>query len=196
MIKVSIVIPLITVLVACQKSQNEAVSQHGAEIVHNTAQFKDRIHALSVAIGDWTTEDEFFRHREFLDIYETPSQYADAALAFYADPKEKADDKMLVGYAMQRLPLDRLVNLVSAVADLTDAGVVRPDLLERLSLAPPNFGAQLVMNCDQPAVRALLERLVTMQSLPDRTRRIIKEEVLTGALRQEYVHLREAGQVR
>ncbi len=163
--------------------------------VEETADYRQRIDAIALSVGDLTIPDDLFRYREFIDVYENPGPFKDAASALYADPEVAALQKEIAGYSMQRLPVDRLVALGFHVADLTDRKIVSARLLDRLVFPPLNWGTQLIENYERPDARALMERLSRMDKLPESRRKYIHEQVLTGRARQDVLELRGMGQI-
>ena len=159
-------------------------------------EFGQRIKAIADEVGDLsTTAEVLFNSKAFLEIYEAPDAYADAAVLLYADPARPVLQKQIVGYAMQRLPLDPFVRLVTAVADLVAAEKLPARLLDSLAFPAFNWGAQLALAYDRPAVNALLTRLANTPQLSDQRRALIRHEVLTGKTREDVLTLKEAGQI-
>ena len=157
--------------------------------------YRLRIETIALSAGDLTTPDDLLQYREFIDVYENPGPFQDAASALYADPEVAALQKEIAGYSMQRLPVDRLVQLGFHVADLADRQVVSASLLDRLVFPPLDWGTQLVENYERPDVMALMERLSRMDKLAETRREYIREQVLTGRARQDVLELRETGRM-
>ncbi|WP_437317097.1 hypothetical protein [Sorangium sp. So ce385] len=142
-----------------------------------------------------TTPDGLFRYSEFLEIYEAPDSFASAAAALYADPRQSLLHKEITGYAMQRLALPQFVKLVVSVADLVEEERVPERLLDKLAFPPFNWGAKLVLNYQSAEVRQVLERLAALSLLSESRRQYIRKSVLSGKARQDYLEMKEAGQI-
>lgn len=164
--------------------------------MNQSIDFPERIRSISEAAGDLSTTPEgLFNDESFIEIYEKPGAFAKAAAAIYSDPKQPLLNKEVTGYAMQRLPLQQFIELVSLVADLVSTDSLPPRLLDKLAFPAFNWGAQLALNYDDPKVKALLERLASLKQLSQQRRDIIRERVLTGAMRKDILTLKEAGQL-
>lgn len=154
-----------------------------------------RVENVASEVCDLTVPDDLFRYRNFLEIYETPIPFAAAAIELYADRAVPMLHKQIVGYAMQRLPIEQLVSLVSSVADLTSQKVIPPALLELIAFPPLNWGVQLRVDYERHDVNALLKRLAAMDEVSSDIGAYIRERVLTGLAKEDVCELREAGQI-
>ncbi|MET0383419.1 MAG: hypothetical protein ABW032_08355 [Burkholderiaceae bacterium] len=132
--------------------------------------------------------DELFALPAFDAIYENPSPHAASARAMMARRDVGLHRKRIVALAMQRLPVEAFVALVAATADSVEQGASDVAALETVAFAPLNWGRQsLLMHYDEPPVQALLKRLMDMPQLPLPRRIRIREGILTGRAKLEYV---------
>jgi hypothetical protein len=103
-------------------------------------------------------------------------------------PEVSSHRKGIVALAMQRLPQDLFIALLAATADSVDHGITEVTVLEGLAFPPLNWGRQtLIMHFDDPQVRAVLARLLSMPALPGTRKVRIREALLTGQAKAEYL---------
>jgi len=133
--------------------------------------------------------DELWTSGEFLRIYHAPSEYiAPAYQLLTRESPRNGADKRIAAWAMQRLGMCDYLALLSQVADRVDDGSVDGRVLEELAFAPLEFGKQvLIVKYNDPDVRAMLRRMAGMGALSESRRTYIREKVLTGAAREDYV---------
>jgi len=156
------------------------------------------VREISKHIGEdlstWTSV--LFGEAAFIQIYEHPDALVEQAAGIYSDPNETYVHKEITGYAMQRLPVDKYVWLVSHVMLLVEQERIPPRLLGRLAFPELNWRPNLSLYWDKPEVKALLLRLADCKPLGDDRRADIKNRILTGKAREQYLDLKEAGQLK
>lgn len=158
--------------------------------------FRNRIDHVATRLVDLTSPDDLFAQPDFLVLYENPTQYRVWTLSLWANPEVPPLKKTIAAYAMQRLPIGDFVAQVSALADLVAQGRAPVRLLERLAFAPPNWGAALVVNHQDPRVAQLLRRLASFEAFDASRREYIAREVMTGEAKKQIDVMRETGQIR
>lgn len=182
-----------TLLAACNQSDKKMADRQTMRLSSDLA---ERVQKIASRVGDLsTTPNVLLQDRAFREVFEAPDNFAEEAAALYADPKQSLLNKEITGYAMQRLPLAKLVWLVSVVTDLVAKNAVPGKLLDQLAFPSFDWGTQLRENYEQREVRALLERIAGLEQLSEKRRDYIRERVLTGKAREEILELREAGQI-
>jgi hypothetical protein len=133
--------------------------------------------------------DELFVPKAFKTIYEAPQPYFVPATEMMTRREVTTHHKQIVGYAMQRLSLEEFVRFISVTADSVDQGITDVKVLEAATFSPLNWGKQsLIMHYEQPQVHALLRRLLTMAQLPSQRKTYIRDKMLTGEAKQEYLN--------
>jgi hypothetical protein len=158
--------------------------------------FRERIDHVAARLVDLTSPDDLFAQPDFLLLYENPTPYLAWTLTLWVNPEVPPLKKTIAAYAMQRLPIGDFVALVSALADLVAQGRAPVRLLERLAFAPPNWGAALVVNHQDPRVEPLLRRLASFEAFNASRREYIAREVMTGEAKKQIDVMRETGQIR
>jgi hypothetical protein len=158
-------------------------------------EFQQRINQIANMVKDLTSPDDLFRYPLFIEVYEAPNQFLEVASQLYADPKQPKLNKEITGYAMQRLPLDEFLQLVSLLFDLVNFDIIDAQLLETFAFPPLNWGAQLAMHYNHSNVNPLLQKLASSKKLNNRTRTYIQEDVLTGHAQEDIIELQEMGQI-
>jgi hypothetical protein len=135
-----------------------------------------------------SVDEELWAADGFIPIYENPQPYFAPAIALLTRRDVSTYRKTIIAYTMLRLPEERFLELVSAVADSVERGVTEVQVLDRLAFPPPNFGRQhLIVHYQHAGVRAVLERLAKMQRLPEYRRTYIQDKVLTGQAKLDYL---------
>ena len=156
---------------------------------------KQIIAEIAEGIGDLTSPDSLFQYRSFMEIYEDPLAQVREANALLTEPEVPALNKMIVSYAMQRLPPKEYLSWLGFAVQMAENGHLSIEVLQALAFPPLNWNTFLAENYHQPQVRDLLERLAALPDLDSNWRTYILQEVLTGEARNDVLDLREAGQI-
>ena len=150
-----------------------------------------KISRIADQVKDLTVYDDLFDIKEFLEIYEHPQSYVEAAMALIPCPDLSTFYKQIIALAMQRLPLTQFLALLSVTSDAVEKQTTNAEVLELMSFAPLNWGTQeLIVNYENPAVRAWLHRLKKIAQLSDDAK-ILIERILTGRAKQDLQEYRE-----
>lgn len=150
--------------------------------------FAKTIAAVSDRVKSLSVPDELFVEPSFRAVYENPELFAVSAQALMARRDVNSQHKRIAALAMQRLSVDSFVALVVATADSVEQMASGVEVLEAVAFAPYNWGRQsLVMHHDQPPVQAVLTRLMNMPMLSLQRRASIREHILTGRAKLEYI---------
>jgi hypothetical protein len=132
-------------------------------------------------------EELLLPSKDFIRIYETPQPYFRPALALMTRRDVSTFRKEIAAYTMLRLPEERFLEMVSAVADSVEQGVTDAQVLDELAFPPLNFGRQhLLVHYQHAGVRAVLARLAKMKHLSESRRTYIQDKVLTGQAKLDY----------
>ena len=153
----------------------------------------EEFEAAVTRIGDEVDKDvsvpeELWATQDYIRLYENPQPYFRPALAFMGRRDASTRRKVIAAYTMLRLPEERFLELVSAVADSVEEGATDVRVLQSLAFPAHNFGRQhLIVHYQHAGVRVVLARLVKMKQLPESTRRYIQDKVLTGQAKLDYL---------
>lgn len=162
-----------------------------ADAMQETDKFAAKISEIGTRLSERDVSDELFAQPAFAAIYDNPAPYAAAARALMARRDLGSHPKRIAALAMQRLPVDAFVALVAATADSVEQGQSDILVLEAIAFAPLHLGQQaLVMHYDQPNVRELFTRLLTLPQLSAQRKERIRERILTGQAKLEYLDYR------
>lgn len=156
--------------------------------MNETGEFFATIKLIGERVTSLAVPDDLFAQKAFLAIYEAPQAHAASATALMAHPEVGTHCKSIAALAMQRLPLGAFIALLTATADSVDQKFTDIRVLETLAFAPLNWGRQpLIVHFDNAQVRAILTRLMHMPALPAPRKLRIRDDMLTGQAKLEYV---------
>lgn len=156
--------------------------------MQETAPFAQTIHRIALEVKSLAVPDELFSSRAFVEIYEKPLPSFPAAAALMGARDATPHEKKIAGFAMQRLPPEEFVSFLEATLQAVEAGATTVDVLESAAFAPLNFGRQsLVMKYDSSRVQALAARLLELPQLSPQRKAYLRDKVLTGVARRDYV---------
>lgn len=156
--------------------------------MQETNDFATTLRAISREIKELGVPDELFSSKPFNQIYTSPQSHLAEAMAVMSKEDINAHDKIIAGYAMQRLPPEQFIAFISSLADTVEHGQTNMEVLESAAFAPLNFGHQpLILYYQHPTVRALLGRLLHMPGLSANHREYIQEDLLTGKAKADYL---------
>jgi len=155
-------------------------------------QFAGTIEQIGSRVKRLDLADELFAETSFRDIYENPQAYLASASAIIARHGVSAHHKKIIGYAMQQLPPEQFVMFVTAMTESVEQGTTDMETLETTVFTPLNWGRQsLIGHYQQPIVQALLARLLAMPQLSSVNRHYIRDDILTGKARQDFLDYRD-----
>lgn len=161
--------------------------------MQETERFSRTISQIAGQVKSLDVPDELFASKEFIAIYESPQAHLPQATLLVARRDVSAHEKLIIGYAMQRLPAEQFAGFLSSLADSVEQGLTEIRVLEKVAFAPLNFGYQpLLVHYSQRQVQAVLIRLMNLKVLPAARKAYIRDRVLTGQANQEYRDYMEA----
>ncbi|KHD05841.1 hypothetical protein PN36_32175 [Candidatus Thiomargarita nelsonii] len=160
-------------------------------IMYETTETAAKISRIATQVKDLTVLDDLFEIKEFLEIYENPQSYVEAAIALIQRTDLSILNKKIIALSMQKLPVTQFLALISVTADAVEKQTTNAKVLELMIFPPFNWGAQLTVNYEKHEVQALLNRLVEISQLSDNTRNIIANDILTGRAKQNFQQYRE-----
>lgn len=134
-------------------------------------------------VVDLTAIDSLFKVEKFVEIYEHPLPYKEAAIDGLRDDTFTQTQKIIAGLSMQRLPEDDFLMFGRVVLDLLIHGRVTPLAFSLMVFPPLNWNSFWVRAYDRPAVRALLVEIASTEAVRANTRRFITDQILTGQAR-------------
>lgn len=180
---------LLTAMTACDSEiRSSPIQAKEVAAMQDTQKFAAIIINIGNEVKSLSVPDELFASRAFIPVYENPQAFFAPALALMGGGEMNSHQKMIIGYAMQRLPVAQFVALVAATADNVEQHVTDIKVLETTAFAPLNWGKQsFLMYYDDPRVVVILRRLMAMKQLSEKRRAYIRDEVLTGRAKPEYL---------
>ena len=157
-------------------------------VTQKAQEFQNTIAEISNQVKTLDVPDELFAAKSFMAIYEDPDQHLDAAIASMGRREASTHEKLIVGYAMQRLSVEHFVTFASAVFDSVDHNVTDVEVLESVVFAPLNYGKQnLIVHYQNSRVQGLLQRLLSAPKLSQNRKAYISGQMLTGKAKQDYL---------
>ena len=153
-----------------------------------TDKFARTIQQIGREVTSLAVPDELFVPEAFRAIYEDPETYLVPAIALIKSEKASAHEKLIVGYAMQRLSVESFVNFSSVLMDSVEHGLADSKVLDSTAFAPFNWGKQVfIMNYQQPKVQTALTRLMGMAQVSEHRKAYVRDKVLTGEAKRDYL---------
>lgn len=160
----------------------------GQNTMQDVERFSRTMKQIANQVKSLGVPDELFASELFIRVYESPQTWLSSASQLTGRQDLTTHEKLIMGYAMQRLPWEQYVTFLSAMVDSVEAGITDIAVLENTAFAPFNFGTQtLIMKYQQPRVRGLLTRLMNLKRWPEARKAYIRDRVLTGRAQQEYL---------
>lgn len=150
-----------------------------------------KISRIAEQVKDLTVYDDLFDIKEFLEIYENPQSYVEAAMALIPRPDLSTFHKQIIALSMQRLPLTQLLVLLSVTSIAVEKQTTDAEVLKLMFFPPFNWGTQqLIVNYEDQRVRVLLEQLKKIPQLSNNAKTLI-DNILTGRAKQDLQQYRE-----
>ncbi len=184
--RLSFIVVLVVSVAGCKLQLRSFSNERNT--MQETENFHRSITTIANDVKSLGVPDELFASRAFVVIYETPQTYLSSAIKLTGSVDVSTHEKLIIGYAMQRLPREQFVAYVSAIANSVERGTTDIKVLESTAFAPLNWGRQsLIMNYQDPQVVALLVRLMNMKQLSSDRKAYIRDRMLTGLAKQDYL---------
>jgi len=156
--------------------------------MQETDLFANTIAKVGLEVKQLEVPDELFASDAFVAIYERPSAYLAPAFTLIERNDTDAHPKKIIAYAMQKLPPEQFVEFITAVVASLEQGKTSVEVLETAAFPAFNWGNQtLVIHYQDPAVRALLRRILALPTLSQSSQAYIAEDIFTGKAKRNYL---------
>lgn len=163
-------------------------------------EFVKKVASIAHEVPDFEIRVQLFDSTKFLEIWRNPELYQSDAIKFLGCRKRNTREKLIVGYAMQNLPLKEFLKFANELTDLRKQGYLNPKLYQSIVFPSYDWNTLLAENYGDADVQVFLMRLKVEKIFPESADRGIDtqyiDDLLSGRTAAYIKELRESGQLR
>lgn len=156
------------------------------------AEYKTIIEGVHQKIIDLTSAEDLFGVTNFKALYQNPTRYVSYAKAFLKDKGNTEENKMIVVYSMQRLPVPEYVGLEGELLSWAEQSILSERLANRALFPGSDWSTTLEFAYKEPDVNRLLERLSVSHVVSRSNKEYIKD-IISGKAKSDIEELQESG---
>jgi hypothetical protein len=173
------------VLTTCNLSRANTIPQSYEE-------YRELIRVAHRDVVDLTSAEDLFGITNFIVLYESPTNCVSNAIVFLRDKANKEEEKMIVVYSLQRLPLHEYLQFDAGLLAMANQGIISIKLANQALFPGSEWSRKLELSYQQEEVRVFLRKLLEAKVINKSNKEYIKE-VLSGKAKADIEELEEAG---
>jgi len=154
-----------------------------------------RLRRIEEQITDLTHAGALLGCPEFVEVYSQPEAHVEGVLEALRAPETSELHKAIAALSMQRLPLQKFVEFSERILGSRETGLVSERVFDIAIFPTYDWNTMLAENYADPAVRRLLNRILTSPAVSDACKAHVRDEILSGNARTAVLELRAAGQI-
>jgi hypothetical protein len=156
------------------------------------SEYQKSIQGIYRDVVDLVAPSDLFGVTNFVELFEEPQRYKTNAIVFLGDKSNTDEQKMVVVYSLQRLPLDDYVKYEQELLHLAQRSKLSKTFLNRSIFPASDWNTTLEFNYEESGVRKLLRELAACDLISEDNKAYVKS-VLSGEAKKDILELQDAG---
>ena len=163
-------------------------------VPQSNEEYKAAIIKIRRNVVDLTSANDLFGITNFVSLYENGTIYTTNAVVFLEDASNADEEKMIVVYSLQKLPLDEYLTFERGLLKMANEHRISKTLFNRALFPGLEWSTKIQCGFAQENVKRLLAELAQSSSVNDVNKTYIKD-ILSGRECEKIKEFRESGMI-